>query len=78
MSKQDHNKSFVIKVFIVCEGAHKIIVGFSTSVNSICGSQDNYGQLMTHSQLLEGLKCESKCKVAEEEGVGARSLAHNT
>jgi hypothetical protein len=31
-----------------------------------------------HSQLLEGFKCESKWKTAEEGGVGARSLAHNT
>ncbi len=31
-----------------------------------------------HSQLLEGFKCESKQKTTEEEGVGARSLAHNT
>jgi hypothetical protein len=34
--------------------------------------------LVTHSQLLEGLKCESKWKTAEEGGVGTRSLAHNT
>jgi hypothetical protein len=33
---------------------------------------------MTHSQLLKGLKCEPKYKTAEEGGVGARSLAHNT
>ncbi len=33
---------------------------------------------MTHSQLLEGLKCESKWKIAEEGGVETRSLAHNT
>jgi len=33
---------------------------------------------VTHSQLLEGLKCESKWKTAEEGGVGMRSLAHNT
>jgi hypothetical protein len=33
---------------------------------------------VTHSQLLEGLKCEYKWKTAEEGGVGARSLAHNT
>jgi hypothetical protein len=33
---------------------------------------------LTHSQLLEGLKCESKWKTAEEGGVGMRSLAHNT
>jgi hypothetical protein len=33
---------------------------------------------MTHSQLLAGLKCESKWKTAEERGVGMRSLAHNT
>ncbi len=32
---------------------------------------------MTHSQLLEGLKCESKQKTMEEGGVGACSLAHN-
>jgi hypothetical protein len=35
-------------------------------------------QIVTHSQLLEGLKCESKWKTAEEGGVGTRSLAHNT
>ncbi len=33
---------------------------------------------MTHFQLLEGLKCESKYKTAKEGGVEARSLAHNT
>jgi hypothetical protein len=33
---------------------------------------------MTHSQFLEGLKCESKWKTAEEGGVGTRSLVHNT
>jgi hypothetical protein len=33
---------------------------------------------MTHSQLLAGLKCESKWKTTEEGGVGMRSLAHNT
>ncbi len=33
---------------------------------------------MTHSQLLAKLKNESKYKTAEGEGVGARSLAHNT
>jgi hypothetical protein len=32
---------------------------------------------LTHSQLLEGLKCESKKKITEEGGVGARSLTHN-
>ncbi len=32
----------------------------------------------THSQLLEGLKGESKWKTTEEGGVGMRSLAHNT
>ncbi len=32
---------------------------------------------MTHSQLLERLKSESKYKIAEGGGVGARSLAHN-
>jgi hypothetical protein len=31
-----------------------------------------------HSQLLEGLKCESKWKTAEEGRVEMRSLAHNT
>jgi len=33
---------------------------------------------MTHSQFLKGFKCEPKWKAAEEGGVGARSLAHNT
>ncbi len=33
---------------------------------------------LMHSQLLEGLKSESKYKTVEGEGVGARSLAHNT
>jgi hypothetical protein len=36
------------------------------------------GPQVTHSQLLAGLKCESKWKTAEEGGVGMRSLAHNT
>jgi hypothetical protein len=34
--------------------------------------------LLMHSQLLEGLKSESKHKTAEGERVGARSLTHNT
>jgi hypothetical protein len=33
---------------------------------------------VTHSQLLEGLKNESKYKTMEGGRVGARSLAHNT
>ncbi len=33
---------------------------------------------MTHSQLLEGLKSESKYKTTERQRVGARSLVHNT
>jgi hypothetical protein len=37
-----------------------------------------YTTFVMHSQLLEGLKCESKWKTAEEGGVGTRSLAHNT
>jgi hypothetical protein len=36
------------------------------------------GVNLMHSQLLEGLKCESKWKTAEEGGIGMRSLAHNT
>jgi hypothetical protein len=36
-----------------------------------------HGQL-THSQFLEGLKCESKWKTTKGGRVGARSLAHNT
>jgi hypothetical protein len=40
-----------------------------------CGSKP---EDLTHSQLLEGFKCESKWKIAEEEGIGTRSLAHNT
>jgi hypothetical protein len=31
-----------------------------------------------HSQFLKGLKIESKYKITEGEGVGARSLAQNT
>jgi len=31
-----------------------------------------------HSQLLEGLKSESKHKIAKGGGVGAHSLTHNT
>jgi len=38
----------------------------------------NATPLVTHSQLFERLKSESKYKTAEGEGVGARSLAHNT
>jgi hypothetical protein len=33
---------------------------------------------LTHPQLFEGLKCESKWKTAEKRRVGTRSLAHNT
>jgi hypothetical protein len=33
---------------------------------------------MTHPKLLDGLNCKSKVKIAEGEGVGARSLARNT
>jgi len=33
---------------------------------------------LTHSQLLKGLKCESKWKTSEEGGIGTHSLAHNT
>jgi len=33
---------------------------------------------VTHSQLLARFKSESKYKIAEEGGVRARSLAHNT
>jgi hypothetical protein len=36
------------------------------------------GGVVTHSQLLEGLKSESKYKIAKSEGVKARSVAHNT
>jgi hypothetical protein len=46
MRKQDHIESFVIEVFIDFEGARNMFVGFSTGVNSICGSQDDYGKLM--------------------------------
>ncbi len=37
-----------------------------------------YPLSLTHSQLLKELKSESKYKIAEGGGVGARSLAHNT
>jgi hypothetical protein len=40
--------------------------------------QQNWRVRVTHSQLLEGLKCESKWKTTEEGGVGMYSLAHNT
>jgi len=33
---------------------------------------------MTHSELLEGFKSESKYKTVKGGGVGAHSLAHNT
>jgi hypothetical protein len=33
---------------------------------------------LTHSQLLEGFKCESKYNTIEEGRIGARSLTHNT
>jgi hypothetical protein len=33
---------------------------------------------VTHSQLLEGLKCESKWKTTKEGGFQPRSLTHNT
>jgi hypothetical protein len=46
MSKQDHIESFVIEVFIDFEGARNMSIGFSTGVNSTCGSRDDYGKLM--------------------------------
>jgi hypothetical protein len=46
MSKQDHSESFVIEVYVAPEGACDFFFWFLTSVNSIYGSQDNYGQLM--------------------------------
>jgi hypothetical protein len=33
---------------------------------------------MTHPRVLDGLNYESKVKIIKGEGVGARSLAHNT
>jgi hypothetical protein len=45
MNKQDHSESFVINVFVALEGVCEIFVGFSIAVNSICGSQDDYGQI---------------------------------
>jgi hypothetical protein len=33
--------------------------------------------IVMHSQLLYKLKCESKVKITEEQGLGARSLARN-
>ncbi len=38
----------------------------------------NKKHVLTHSQLLAGLKCESKWKTAEEGRVRMRSQAHNT
>jgi hypothetical protein len=48
---------------------------YCTQPTSIKYKNQNW---MTHSQLLEGLKCDSKWKIVEEGGVGMRSLAHNT
>jgi hypothetical protein len=45
MNKQNHSKSFVINVCVVLEGVCEISIGFSIGVNSICGSQDDYGQI---------------------------------
>jgi hypothetical protein len=45
MSKQDHNESFVIEVFIVLEGVCEISIKFLTCVNSICGSVMIMGNL---------------------------------
>ncbi len=42
MSKQDHIESFVIELFIDSKGACTTSVGFSTNVNSTCGSQDDW------------------------------------
>ncbi len=50
----------------------------SVKCNDLISFLSSHSDLMTHSQLLEGLKCESKWKTAEEGGVGTRSLAHNT
>ncbi len=38
----------------------------------------SFAPSLTRPQFLEGLKCEPKWKTAEEGGVGARSLTHNT
>jgi len=46
MSKQDHIESFVIELFIDCEGARTMFVGFSMGVDSTCGSRDDYEKLM--------------------------------
>jgi hypothetical protein len=46
MSKHDHIESFVIELFIDSEGVRTMSIGFSTCVNSTCGSRDDYGKLM--------------------------------
>jgi hypothetical protein len=46
ISKQDHIESFVIELFIDCEGACTMSVGFLTGVSSTCASQDDYAKLM--------------------------------
>jgi hypothetical protein len=43
-----------------------------------CNLMNRMKDIVTHSQLLEGLKCESKWKTVEEGGVETCSLAHNT
>ncbi len=54
----------------------QLLEQLTTENNERVRSQSTFP--VTHSQLLAGLKCESKWKTTEEGGVGMRSLAHNT
>ncbi len=52
---------------------------FVTAMSWVCSQFVlNAPEELTHPQLLEGLKYESKWKTTEEGGVGARSVVHNT
>ncbi len=53
---------------------------FTTQMSLVRGARDGWRTmyLVTHSQLLKGPKGGPKQEITEEEGVGTRSLAHNT
>jgi hypothetical protein len=57
------------------------LYGSKSHLWNLDANQGSWSKIISwviHSQLLEGLKCESKWKTAEEGRVGAHSLAHNT
>jgi hypothetical protein len=63
--------SYVILNHVECHNRVVITNAHATSILTC-------DRIVTHSQFLEGLKCESKWKTAEEGRVGMRSLVHNT